>query len=262
MAHSRSKLSVRAYAVVYAAELLPRFERGEPIIEYAPALALKLLFFIVAGLGIGFTFSIPPAWLLILPFLGLLLLWTPYRVWQKTQGKVDKLEEQRRPRMFIVPCLEDQFQKDEPGYLLRIRNKGLNDLEDCYVRLEKIIWQAQTQGGQTVHKQLFKTDDIYFHWKAGGQDRKYTFYDEAWCVIATRFRSGGAIDTYALSAIGVVTDNVQLRYEGPYFLVLQIGASNHDTVRRFYRLTPGRGPGDDGEWVEIDDESEMPVPND
>ena len=240
-------------------EALPHFERGEPVMEYAPTLAFKALTLILAAAGVGFSFNAPPAWLLILPLLALLFIWAPYRVWQKTQERVDELEEQRRPRMFIVPLLEDLFLKDEPGYLLRIRNKGRDEITDCYVHLEKIIWGARTQNGQMVYRQLFSTDDIYFRWKAGGEERRYTFSDEALCTIAGRFRSGGAVDIYALSAIGVVSDNVQLTYEGPYFIVLQIGARNHDTVRRFYKLTPGRGHGDDGEWVEIEDESGVPA---
>ena len=263
MAHDKSA-SPRAYLKRCLAEALPHFERGEPIMEYAPTLILKALCYVAAVAGIGLTVRVPPAWLLILPLLVLLLLWAPYRVWQKAQHEVDDLEEQRRPRLLIVPLREDQFLKAEGGYLIRVRNKGLDELKDCYVHLEKIIWKTYAQNAsgnrRDYYKQLFSTDDIYFHWKGAEEERRLTFATDAFSIIAEQVASVGGREAFALSAIGVDRNNLRLIYDGAYFLVVQIGASNHDYVRCFYRLVPCKGHGHEGEWVEIG-ESDVPEPD-
>jgi hypothetical protein len=221
--------------------------------QYAPLAVVKVVFFATSILGIGLgvkeqdvTSPLSPL-ILIVPLLLLLVFWTPFRVWQRTQERVDALEDARTPKLNVRCDKLDAFSQPQQGVILVVTNDGLDEVEECYAQVNEILLECDFPNSEPHidYVAQHKNEDIYLRWRNKDANQpRHSFRSSASVDVVLRTEGGGRLSRYVVSAVGN-NEPYQLMRGGTYFLTIEIGAKNSAPKLGVYRLWVPQGDADD-----------------
>ncbi len=97
--------------------------------------------------------------------------------------RVTTLEEEKKPRLELSPDSMQEELGEATFAVLRVRNAGLEMVEDCYCRLVNLVYRCgYINNGEPVSwwQQRFTNEDIYFRWRGRDlHDPHRSFREEA-----------------------------------------------------------------------------------
>jgi hypothetical protein len=162
-----------------------------------------------------------------------------------TLEAVYHLEEQRRPKLEIVPDTSEQQHPNrmEVAAILRIRNLGRERIRDCCVKVVELKYkQKATIDGKPEEwwYPLFEGQDIYLRWRGASESstQYFTFQSEAIAEVGVSHSSGGSV--YLLGDIKSRPE-LHLGIADDYLLTLEISAENAPPETRTYELRMDSG---------------------